>query len=316
MKLVVTGALGHIGSALLRSARLPEHFDEVVLLDNLSTQRYASLFELPRRPKFLFIQGDLEQSLTDEVMNGASAVIHLAGYTDAAISFGSEDLHYANNFRITEHVVRLSARHGVHLIYPSSTSVYTPAGSMADETSTELFPTSPYSKCKLDEERLIQEGLPVQLFTIFRLGTIFGPSPGMRFHTAVNKFCWQAATGQPIEVWETALEQKRPYLLVDDAVACMLERAVRGSDASGITNILSCNSTVADVLGSIRDYGLNFTVKLVKARAMNSLSYTIDDRKARVQKLPIQGSLHEGVFSTLALFGSLTSHSQIGEVHD
>ena len=47
-----------------------------------------------------------------------------------------------------------------------------------------------------------------------RFGTIFGASPGMRFHTAVNKFCWQAVMGQPITVWSTAYDQKRPYLEV------------------------------------------------------------------------------------------------------
>ena len=50
-----------------------------------------------------------------------------------------------------------------------------------------------------------------------RFGTIFGVSPGMRFHTAVNKFCWQAVMNQPISVWSTAYDQKRPYLDLLDA---------------------------------------------------------------------------------------------------
>ena len=47
MKIVVTGALGHIGSRLIRE--LPTMFPEaeIVLIDNLSTQRYCSLFNLP-----------------------------------------------------------------------------------------------------------------------------------------------------------------------------------------------------------------------------------------------------------------------------
>ena len=35
----------------------------------------------------------------------------------------------------------------------------------------------------------------------------------MRFHTAVNKSCWQAVMGQPLTVWETAYGQKRTYLM-------------------------------------------------------------------------------------------------------
>ena len=57
---------------------------------------------------------------------------------------------------------------------------------------------------------------------IFRMGTIFGPSVGMRFHTAVNQFCWRAIAGQPIEVWQTASHQFRPYLDVGDAVRAMI----------------------------------------------------------------------------------------------
>ena len=41
MKIIVTGALGHIGSKLIRD--LPNFFHdcEIVLIDNLKTQRYT-----------------------------------------------------------------------------------------------------------------------------------------------------------------------------------------------------------------------------------------------------------------------------------
>ena len=38
----------------------------------------------------------------------------------------------------------------------------------------------------------VQQVLNRLKFTTLRLGSIFGSSIGMRFHTAVNKFCWQA----------------------------------------------------------------------------------------------------------------------------
>ena len=49
MKIVVTGALGHIGSALIRA--LPNRFAgaEIVMIDNMATLRYPSLFDLPAR---------------------------------------------------------------------------------------------------------------------------------------------------------------------------------------------------------------------------------------------------------------------------
>ena len=41
MNLLITGALGHIGSRFIHSLK-PGDFDKVVLIDNLSSQRYAS----------------------------------------------------------------------------------------------------------------------------------------------------------------------------------------------------------------------------------------------------------------------------------
>ena len=53
-------------------------------------------------------------------------------------------------------------------------------------------------------------------FVTLRFGTIAGVSPGMRFHTAVNKFCLHSSINEPIEVYKTALNQYRPYLSIRD----------------------------------------------------------------------------------------------------
>lgn len=50
------------------------------------------------------------------------------------------------------------------------------------------------------------------------LGHIGGTSPGMRFHTAVNKLYWQVVMGIPFTVWRAALHQKRQHLELGDSV--------------------------------------------------------------------------------------------------
>ena len=47
MKIIVTGALGHIGSKLIRDLPLYFKNSEIVMIDNFTTQRYTSLFNLP-----------------------------------------------------------------------------------------------------------------------------------------------------------------------------------------------------------------------------------------------------------------------------
>ena len=46
MKIVITGALGHIGSSLIRNIPYTLTENEFVLIDSLVTQRYSSLFDL------------------------------------------------------------------------------------------------------------------------------------------------------------------------------------------------------------------------------------------------------------------------------
>ena len=58
MKLVVTGALGHIGSKLIHSIKAGM-FEEVRLIDNMMTQRYSSLFNLPCGVRFKFYEDDI-----------------------------------------------------------------------------------------------------------------------------------------------------------------------------------------------------------------------------------------------------------------
>src|SRR6186713_518188 len=86
MKLAITGALGHIGSRLIH-ALAPGDFDEVLLLDNLATQRFVSLFNLPKGVRFRFVEGDVLKADLGKLLQGMDVVIHLAAITNAAGSF-------------------------------------------------------------------------------------------------------------------------------------------------------------------------------------------------------------------------------------
>ena len=87
MKILVTGALGHIGSYLIRD--LGNHFPEasLVMVDNMMTQRYSSLFNLPSLANYKFIEGDVQKMDLDPLFNQVDVVVHLAAITDAVGSF-------------------------------------------------------------------------------------------------------------------------------------------------------------------------------------------------------------------------------------
>src|SRR3954451_11523952 len=156
MKIVITGALGHIGSRLIRT--LPADFPdaEFLLIDDLSTQRYCSLFDLPR-PAFRFEVDDMLTEPLDVLYANADAVIHLAAITDAVASFDQRDRVEQVNFEATGRVARACAAVGAPLIFLSTTSVYGPQAEVVDEDVAEegLKPQSPYAEAKLASERLL-----------------------------------------------------------------------------------------------------------------------------------------------------------------
>ena len=248
-RIVITGALGHIGSRLIHSLP-PGEFDEVVLFDNLSTQRYCSLFALPRSVPFRFIEGDVRTADLDALLEGAAIVVHLAALTNAALSLTDEDRMEAVNFEGTERVARACARQGCRMLLPSTTSVYGVMTGTVDEACpiTDLQPQNPYAATKLRAERMLEAlGATGGLrYFIGRLATVYDTSVGMRFHTAINKFCWQASLGQPLGVWRTAMDQARPYLDLEDAVRAMLFVMRHDLFDARVYNVVTENATVRE----------------------------------------------------------------------
>lgn len=311
MKAVVTGGLGHVGSRLIR--QLPDAFPgmEVVIVDNLATQRYVSLLDLPSTAKYLFVQGDVTTMDLAPALAGADVVIHLAALTDPGASFDHPEAMEQVNYAATQCVAEACATAGVPLIHASSTSVYGTEKDSVDEDCgpEDISPQSPYAEIKRKEEIYVEgmcrsgklKGMS------FRFGTIFGVSPGMRFHTAVNKFCWQAAMGQPLSVWKTAYEQKRPYLDLGDAVRAV-QFVIQNHLFDGrIYNAVSVNASVRDVVETIGRYIPDPKIQLVESRIMNNLSYEVLNTRLSQCGFEFHGNLDEAVRATLLQLANVTS---------
>ena len=84
MKIIVTGAIGHIGSYIIRDLGSFFPKSTIVMIDNMMTQRFPSLFNLPSGVNYQFIEGDVSQMNLKSIFTGADAVIHLAGENIAA----------------------------------------------------------------------------------------------------------------------------------------------------------------------------------------------------------------------------------------
>ena len=313
MNLCVTGALGHIGSHLIRNLEIPE-LKTVYLVDSMETQRYPSLFDLPGDVDFVFKEIDIRDDAMQAIVADCDALVHLAAITDAAGSAEkAREIEETNKVGL-EYVARLCADSHCSLLFPSTTSVYGSQSDVVDEDTPEheLRPQSPYAESKIFGERALadlgtERGLK---FVVLRVGTIFGYSPGMRFHTAVNKFIWQAATGQEITVWRTAQHQRRPYCGLRDCCRAM-NLFVRELAFENCTyNIVTANLTVDELVENIRRHIPALEVGLVDSPIMNQLSYEVRNNKSLARGITYHDDLESCVVEVIEKLRNVNSRVQ------
>jgi nucleoside-diphosphate-sugar epimerase len=303
MKLIITGSCGHIGSYLAEKIYLIPKIKEVILIDNLSSNRYVSLFNLNKKTNYKFFQIDLSKKKSLEKFKDVSYLIHCASMTNAEKSFSVEKEMFRNNLDCMKNVIDYCVRNKVKLIHLSSTSVYGKQAEIVDEKCEKKYlkPQSPYAKIKLIEENMLKKNNKIQ-YNTFRLGTIAGYSKGMRFHTAVNKFCLNAAFNEKIAVYKTAMNQYRPYLSIRDSFKLFKFCIEKNFFKNDIFNALSGNFTVKQIISKIKKRKNNVTVKLVNTKIMNQLSYHVDDSKIRKYGLRLKCELQKDIDDTLKLF--------------
>ncbi len=305
-KIVITGGLGHIGSYIVKRMLKEQKDIHLIVIDNLSSQRIFSLFNLKKnKNKISFYDYDITKKKINSVVKRAKVIIHLAATTDAEKSLGREKEYLKNNLNGTLEVIKFAKLFKIPLIFPSSTSVY---GKMKindllkEDNFNKLFPQSPYAKIKLQEEKKIIKELQKSKYVIIRLGTIVGYSAGMRFHTAVNKFCYQASMNKEITVWKSAYNQVRPYATLNDfyrLITFFINQPKLISNQ--IYNLVTKNLSVRQIVDIIKK-SKKIRVKFINSRIMNQLSYRVSSEKIKLKGFKITNTIEKDIIKTLKIF--------------
>ena len=198
------------------------------------------------------------------------------------------------------------------MIHFSSTSIYGTKKKIVDENcdQEDKNPQSPYADTKYREELLVQNYFDEQKVKTktLRLGSICGTSPGMRFHAAISKFCYQASIGQPLTVWETALKQKRPFLSLNDATRAIAFVIENNLFDGGVFNLVTSNYSVQEIIEVIKKNIPTIKIELVKSKIMNNLSYDVSSKKFQDQGFVFSQNLEEGIKNTIELFKSINKN--------
>jgi len=249
MKILITGGLGHIGSYLLENIDKIKYIKKIYIIDNLATNRYCSLFNLPKTgKKIYFYQKDLAATHALKKFKRVDIVINLASLTDAENSLKIKNEIYRNNLGIFRNIVKYCNKNSSKLIHISSTSVYGEQKGLVDENCRKLRPKSPYAEIKIKEENILKRNKNKIKFVSYRFGTISGVSKGMRFHTAINKFSLYAVLEKPLPVWKSMMNKPRPYLSLRDAFKVIKFTIENNFFNNEVFNILSQNLTLKKII--------------------------------------------------------------------
>jgi len=237
MKVLVTGAAGFIGSAVVE--RLLARGDEVVGIDNLNPYydprlKEARLQRICARAPFENKRIDIADSAAMEAAFAAvrpDRVVHLAAQAGVRYSLDNPHAYVDANVTGFLNVLEAVRRHPVeHLVFASTSSVYGASTKMPFSVHDGAdHPVSLYAATKKANELMAHTyshlfGVPA---TGLRFFTVYGPwgRPDMALFT----FTRQILAGEPISVFNFG-RHKRDFTYIDDiveGVVRVLDRAPR-----------------------------------------------------------------------------------------
>ena len=306
MKILITGGLGHIGSYLLENIDKIKFIKKIYIIDNLSTNRYCSLFNLPKtNKKIYFYQNDLSLKNALKNFKKVDVVLNLASFTDAEGSLKIKNKIYRNNLGIFDNILRYCKKNSSKLIHISSTSVYGEQRGLVDENCKKLKPKSPYAEIKVKEENILKENKI--RFVSYRFGTISGVSKGIRFHTAINKFCLYSVLGKPLPIWKSMMNKPRPYLSLRDAFKVIKFTIENNFFNNETFNILSENLTLKKIIGYFKKYKKTIKIKYVKSKLVNQYSYRVSNEKFTRKALLLKSNIYHDIKFTLKIFRNINN---------
>lgn len=188
MKIIVTGALGYIGSVLLPYLR-SNGFE----CQGYDTGFFRDCLLYPAADGAITLRDT--RDLVEEDFDGADVVVHLAGIANDPM--GKMDIAkiYDPARADARRLAEICKKKGIRFIFASSCSVYGKSEEEYVNEDSQTFPQTPYSLNKIQIEEDLRSLSDKNFSPIaLRLATIFGSSPRMRFDTVTNMFTGMAVT--------------------------------------------------------------------------------------------------------------------------
>lgn len=283
MRIFVTGGKGFIGSHLVRALLDQEH--EVT---TLSRYHYNS-----PHPKLKVIQGDLTQSLDNNLLSGIDLLFHCAGEIKDPARMHA--LHVSGTNKLID-LFLLEAKkrsHPIRWVQLSSVGAYGPP-SYPDEArciseQTDTNPSGPYEETKTLSDELIESNLNQNCeYVILRPSNVIGPDmPNNSLRSLirmVNKGFF-FYIGKPGAI--------ATYIHVNDVVKALLECGFKPEAKNQIFN-LSNDCDLEELIDSI---ALNLNVKKPNLRFPKWFIKIVSNTLGRLPYFPLTNNRTNALIS-------------------
>lgn len=217
MRILVTGGAGYLGSVLTPALLNEGH--HVTVLDNFSHGVNSLAACCQELSLFSVVNGDCrDMRLVKPLLSKADIIIPLAGVVGAPACNRDAAAARSINVGAVLEIVNEASK-DQWILFPNTNSGYgtTAPGTECDE-NTPLKPISLYAETKAQAEAYVMA--PRDNSISFRLATVFGVSPRMRFDLMVNDFVLRAYRDKAIVLFDGNV--RRNFIHVQDVARVFL----------------------------------------------------------------------------------------------
>ena len=265
-RILVTGALGQIGTELVAALR-SRHGEDAVIATDLRSSEGITLLDVM----------NLEEMDRIVSQGGVRVIYHLAALLSAT-GERKPELCWRINVGGLENVLTVAKEHGCSVFAPSSIAVFGPDCPPIAPQVTPLNPTTVYGRTKVEGEQMaIRSGIDVRGVRYPGLISYLAPAGGGTTDYAVEIFHAAIETGH-YECF-VSTDTRLPMMYMDDAIRATLELmdapAESLGDARGGYNIAGASFSVAELVASIQRHLPDFTC-----------TYAPDERQAYADSWP------------------------------
>lgn len=265
-KILVTGALGFIGRTLLETLIANGCEADLYGIDIKSMPDDA--LQLKKHVHFANIDIRNEEQVKKYIReNHFDGVVHLAAVSRVVDAENDKKNCIDTNFKGTKYIVETVAENpDAWFIFGSSREVYGEQVSFPVVEDSDLLPINIYGFYKLEGERIVQR--LIKHYCILRFSNVYG-NPYDIPERVIPKFVRTAMEGG--ELFLEGGEQVIDFTYIGDTVTsiirCMKLLASKEMDHEIIHILPGKHNKITDVIDSLQQLGLNFTVRHHPARS-------------------------------------------------